>query len=108
MFAVAAAYGCAQPVPDTKPDISETEKPADTLESRLAKVDSLMAQVTSLTDEYVRPQATMTDKRRLDALEYGEEARTILIDLQDKYPGNEKIEKRLKRACNLLEFLKRN
>ena len=65
-------------------------------------------QVTSLTDEYVKRQATMTDKRRLDALEYGEGARTILIDLQDKYPGNEKIEKRLKRVCNLLEFLKRN
>ena len=50
----------------------------------------------------------MTDKRRLDALEYGEEARTILIDLQDKHPGMPEIEKRLKRVCNLLEFLKRN
>jgi t-SNARE complex subunit (syntaxin) len=105
---ILSGCGSAPPVPDATPNTEEIEKPVDTLESRLAKVDRLMAQVTSLTDEYVRRQATMTDRRRLDALEYGEEARTILIELQDKHPDNTEIDKRLKRVCNLLEFLKRN
>lgn len=105
---IISGCGSAPPVPATAPVPAQAAKPADTLDSRLAEVDRLMAQVTSLTDEYVRRQASRTDRRRLDALEYGEEARTILIELQDKHPGNEEIEKRLKRTCNLLAFLKHN
>jgi hypothetical protein len=50
----------------------------------------------------------MIDKDRMDALVYAEEAYTILLNLQDKHPGRPEIEKRLRRACNLLEFLRSN
>jgi len=105
---ITSGCGSAPPVPAAVPVPARIAKHADTLESRLAKVDRLVAQVVSLTDEYVRRQASRTDRRRLDALEYGEEARTILIELQDRHPGNVQIEKRLKRVCNLLVFLKHN
>jgi len=78
------------------------------LEYGLQKADSLMAQVTRLTDRYVHRRAPMIDKDRMDALAFAEDAYTILLNLQDKYPGRPEIEKRLRRACNLLEFLKGN
>jgi hypothetical protein len=77
-------------------------------ESGLRKADALLAQVSRLTDEYVHRRAPMIDKDRMDALTFAEEAYTILLSLQDKYPGRPEVESRLRRACNLLEFLKHN
>jgi len=87
---------------------SAAEHEARMFESKLRKADSLLAQVTRLTDRYVHRRAPMIDKDRMDALTFTEEAYTILLNLQDKYPGRPEIEKRLRRACNLLEFLRSN
>jgi Tfp pilus assembly protein PilN len=106
--ATATGCGSAQPVPVTTRSTTETRKPAATLESRLVKVDSLIAEVVRLTNEYVRRRAPMIDKDRMDALTFADDARIILLNLQDKHPGLPEIERRLRRICNLLEFLKRN
>ena len=87
---------------------STAERGVLMLEYGLRKADSLMAQVTRLTDKYVHRRAPMIDKDRMDALAFAEEAYTILLNLQDKHPGRSEIEKRLRRVCNLLEFLRSN
>lgn len=101
-------YGCGSAQHSDTAAESAAEREARMLEYGLRKADSLMAQVTRLTDRYVHRRAPMIDKDRMDALAFAEDAYTILLNLQDKYPGKPEIEKRLRRACNLLEFLRSN
>jgi len=107
ILALICGCGSAQ-VSGTAPGRSAGGHASLTLESGLGKADALLSQVTRLTDEYVHRRAPMIDKDRMDALAFAEEAYTILLNLRDRYPGLSQIETRLRRVCNLLEFLRSN